>query len=81
MLVPHTGQVPLVAGFLFFMIVGVGFLISLLALHFTQYACIQLTSSAASSLHTRITSSLGDESGTKSVHQAQNDLSAQLFYV
>jgi len=39
-LVPHTGQTPLVAGLPFFMVILVGFLISTLALHFTQYACI-----------------------------------------
>jgi len=39
-LVPHTGQIPLVAGLPFFMVILVGFLISTLALHFTQYACI-----------------------------------------
>jgi hypothetical protein len=38
--VPHTEQVPVVAGLPFFIVVAVGFLISLFALHFTQYASI-----------------------------------------
>lgn len=43
-LVPQTGQVPWVAGFLFFIVTFTAFLISLLALHFTQYASTTLTS-------------------------------------
>jgi hypothetical protein len=39
-LVPQTGQVPLVAGLPFFILMEVGFFISLLARHFIQYACI-----------------------------------------
>jgi len=39
-LVPHTGHVPWVAGLRFFMVMALGFLISLLARHLTQYACI-----------------------------------------
>ncbi|MBI2863650.1 MAG: hypothetical protein HYX94_03710 [Chloroflexi bacterium] len=37
-LVPQTGHVPSVAGLLFFKVTALGFLISLLALHLTQYA-------------------------------------------
>ena len=37
---PHTRQVPCVAGRLFFIVTCLGFFISLLALHFIQYACI-----------------------------------------
>jgi hypothetical protein len=40
--VPHTEQVPVVAGFPFFIVVAVGFLISRFALHLTQYASITL---------------------------------------
>src|SRR5215470_2114845 len=36
--VPHTGHAPCTAGRPFFMVICVGSLISLLALHFTQYA-------------------------------------------
>jgi hypothetical protein len=43
-LVPQVGQVPVVAGFLFFIVIALVFFISLLALHFTQYPCITLTS-------------------------------------
>jgi len=39
-LVPQTGQVPVVAGFPFFMVIFCGFLISRFALHFTQYATV-----------------------------------------
>jgi len=39
-LVPQVGQVPSVAGFLFFMTMLLGFLISFLARHFTQYPSI-----------------------------------------
>jgi hypothetical protein len=39
-LVPHTGQTPWVAGLPFFMVMLLGSLISLLARHFMQYACI-----------------------------------------
>jgi hypothetical protein len=39
-LVPQTGQTPWVAGRLFFRVTAFGFLISLLVLHFMQYACI-----------------------------------------
>jgi len=38
--VPHTGHVPWVAGLPFFMVIDLGSFISLLARHFTQYACI-----------------------------------------
>ncbi len=37
-LVPHSGHVPFTAGRPFFSLVSSGFLMSLLALHFTQYA-------------------------------------------
>ena len=37
-LVPHFGHVPFTAGRPFFSLVSLGSLISLLALHFTQYA-------------------------------------------
>ena len=37
-LVPHFGHVPFTAGRPFFSLVSLGFLISLFALHFTQYA-------------------------------------------
>ena len=40
-LVLHTGQVPVVAGLPFFMVVGVASRISLLVLHFRQYASIR----------------------------------------
>ena len=40
-LVLHTGQLPVVAGLPFFMVVGVAFRISLLVLHFRQYASIR----------------------------------------
>jgi hypothetical protein len=36
--VAQVGQTPWVAGFLFFMMIALGFFISLLARHFTQYA-------------------------------------------
>jgi hypothetical protein len=36
--VPHVEHSPVVAGLPFFIVVAVGFLISLFALHFTQYA-------------------------------------------
>lgn len=39
-LVPHTGHVPVVAGRPFLMVIGFGFFISRLVLHFIQYACI-----------------------------------------
>ncbi len=39
-LVPHTGQMPWVAGLPFFMVMLLALFISLLARHFTQYACI-----------------------------------------
>ena len=39
-LVPQVGQTPWVAGLLFFMTMLLGFLISFLARHFIQYACI-----------------------------------------
>ena len=42
--VPQVGHDPLVAGFLFFIVVAMGFFISFFDLHFTQYACIQVTS-------------------------------------
>ena len=38
-LVPHLGQTPVVAGLLFLRVTFLGFLISTLPLHFTQYAC------------------------------------------
>jgi len=41
--VPHSGQVPLTAGRPFFSSVICGSLISLLSLHFTQYAVVILT--------------------------------------
>jgi len=37
-LVPHVGHVPLTAGRPFFSLTSLGSLISLFALHFTQYA-------------------------------------------
>jgi len=37
-LVPHSGQVPFTAGRPFFSVVSLGSFMSLLALHFTQYA-------------------------------------------
>jgi hypothetical protein len=40
-LVPQTGHVPWVAGFPFFMVIGLGSFISLFVRHFTQYACIR----------------------------------------
>jgi hypothetical protein len=43
-LVPHTEHVPCVAGLPFFIVTAVGLTISLLALHFTQYASMKLTS-------------------------------------
>jgi hypothetical protein len=43
-LVPQTGHSPCVAGLPFFKVMDFGFLISLFARHFMQYACI-LTSS------------------------------------
>jgi len=43
-LVPQSGQVPSVAGLPFFMVTGVGFFISFLALHFMQYASIEYAS-------------------------------------
>ena len=36
--VPHTGQIPLIAALPFLSVTFCGFLISRLALHFTQYA-------------------------------------------
>jgi hypothetical protein len=39
-LVPQEGQVPLVAGLLFFMVTSCGDFISFLARHLTQYASI-----------------------------------------
>jgi len=39
-LVPQVGHTPWVAGLLFFMTMLLGFLISFLARHFTQYACV-----------------------------------------
>jgi hypothetical protein len=39
-LVPQTGQTPVVAGLPFFIVIDFGFLISLFARHFTQYASI-----------------------------------------
>ena len=41
-LVPHTGHIPWVAGLPFFMVMLLASFISLLARHFTQYACIWL---------------------------------------
>jgi len=41
-LVPHTGHVPCVAGLPFFIVMLLVSLISLLARHFTQYACISV---------------------------------------
>jgi len=38
-LVPHSGHVPFTAGRPFFSLVSLGSFMSLLALHFTQYAC------------------------------------------
>jgi len=43
MLVPHSGQVPFMAGLPFFRVVSFGSLISLFVLHFTQYAVAILT--------------------------------------
>jgi hypothetical protein len=43
-LVPQTEQVPCVAGLPFFIVTAVGLTISRLALHFTQYASMKLTS-------------------------------------
>ena len=43
-LVPHEGQVPWVADLPFFMVMLLESFISLLARHFTQYACIKFTS-------------------------------------
>ena len=43
-LVPHTGQTPCVAGLPFFMVICLGSLISRLVRHYTQYACICITS-------------------------------------
>jgi len=42
-LVPHSGQVPFIAGLPFFNVVSCGSLISLFVLHFTQYAVVILT--------------------------------------
>ena len=39
-LVPHDGHTPWVAGLPFFMVMDLALLISFLARHFTQYACI-----------------------------------------
>jgi hypothetical protein len=39
-LVPHTGQTPWVAGRPFFMVMALGFFISLLVRHLTQYPCM-----------------------------------------
>ncbi len=39
-LVPQRGQIPCVAGRLFFKVMALGFLISTFFLHFIQYACI-----------------------------------------
>ncbi len=39
-LVPQTGQTPWVAGLPFFRVTGLASFISLLARHFTHYACI-----------------------------------------
>jgi hypothetical protein len=44
-LVLQLGHVPEVAGLPFFNVTGVGFFISFFALHLTQYASIQFTSS------------------------------------
>ena len=49
-LVPQVGHSPWVAGRPFFITIDLGFLISLFARHFMQYACI-LTSSLFSPLH------------------------------
>jgi len=38
--VPQVGHTPWVAGLPFFMVTALGFFISFLALHFTQYPCI-----------------------------------------
>ena len=46
-LVLHTGHVPRVAGLPFFMVTWLGFLISRIARHLRQYACIRFTSSLA----------------------------------
>jgi hypothetical protein len=48
--VPQLGHTPLTAGLPFLSVTFVGFLISILVLHFTQYACgilIQLSSDSA----------------------------------
>jgi len=42
-LVPHSGQVPFIAGLPFLSLVSTGSIISLLSLHFTQYAVAILT--------------------------------------
>lgn len=39
--VPHTGQMPFVAGFPFFSVTGFGSFISRFVLHFTQYASME----------------------------------------
>jgi hypothetical protein len=39
-LVPHDGHTPWVAGLPFFMVMDLALLISFLARHFTQYACM-----------------------------------------
>jgi hypothetical protein len=38
--VPQVGQIPEVAGLPFFMVMALAFLISFLARHLTQYACM-----------------------------------------
>ena len=42
MVVPQSGQVPLVIGLPFFVVLSTGFCISFFALHFTQYASIAM---------------------------------------
>jgi len=42
-LIPHFGQVPFIAGRPFFILISSGSLISLFALHFTQYAVTIIT--------------------------------------
>jgi hypothetical protein len=42
--VEQVGQTPWVAGFLFFMMIALGFFMSLLARHFTQYAFVMTPS-------------------------------------
>ncbi len=44
MVVPHTGQVPFVAGFPFFMVIGFGSFISTFFLSLRQYPSTAITS-------------------------------------